>query len=118
MSDEPAEVRQQALFFEAHVEGAGAIAALDEAHGRPIALLDSSEIIELSIKPSLWFVPIVAARTVLTSLLIAGVVALAARTAGGWSSLHQSVVAIALLAAAARIVLASLQWASRLYILT
>lgn len=104
--------------FDAHVEGASAAVALDDVLPRPIALLDSSEIIEMSIKPSLWFVPIVSARTILIAAGIGFVVVLAAWGTERFAATVAYAIAIAAAAAVVRVALASLQWASRVYILT
>jgi hypothetical protein len=122
MSDDatktPVSAQDRGFAIDAHVEGNSAVVALDEALPRPIALLDSSEIIELSMKPSLWFVPIVAGRVAGVSLGIAGLVALGAWITDGWTTPQQFAFRVALLIGILRIVVASLQWASRTYILT
>ncbi len=94
----------------------GTMATLDQVRARPLAMLDGGEIIELSIKPSLWYLPISAGRfTVLCALLAiaTGLVAPPAASAAGTLT-----IAGFLAAAVVRVGVAALQWASRLYVLT
>ncbi|MCK4342336.1 MAG: PH domain-containing protein [Phycisphaerae bacterium] len=78
--------------------------------------LDGDEIVQLSIKPSLWFIPLVSFKWVLAMALAGAVLAVALR--GGWTRegfiAFQVVVGVAVL----RVAVAALQWASRLYVLT
>lgn len=95
---------------------ANPVATVDESPAAQLELLDKDEIVELSIKPSLWFIAIVSARSVALVGILAAAVALATRA----SELQVATycVSLAVLAAALRLVIASLQWASRVYILT
>jgi hypothetical protein len=80
-----------------------------------LELLDGDEVIQLSIKPSFWFIPLVS----LAGIAAAGTLIIAAALAAqhGWRhGLLACQVLIGL--AAARLVIATLQWASRLYVLT
>lgn len=86
------------------------------AHAAVAGMLDSNELIELSIKPSLWYIPLVSARFVLASLTLAAVAALASANNG--SQVAAAVAWLMVWAAVARVALASLQWASRMYVLT
>jgi len=90
--------------------------ALDEARPAALSVLDQGEIIELSIKPSPCYVAIVAARFAVVALAVAAIGMVLLQTRG----LPQApyVVAAAILAAIVRVGLASLQWASRVYVLT
>jgi len=90
------------------------VAAVPKARAEALELLDDDEIVQLSIKPSLWFVPIVSARAV---VVFVGVAILLVAFAGG-SFQATGVALVAVLAAVARVAIASLQWASRLYVLT
>ena len=67
-------------FDAVHVE-ATPTAAIDERRAAPLELLDQDEIIELSIRPSLWFVPIVSARA--SALIVAVAVAMSLVVRGG-----------------------------------
>lgn len=82
----------------------------------PAEVLQSDEIIQLSIKPSLWFIPLVSMKVVLATALLAATLALGAKGAWnmGTSLAFNGVVGIAVL----RLAFATLQWASRLYVLT
>jgi hypothetical protein len=105
---------QQAVLDTPSVD-AYSVATLERPRPQAIELLDGDEIIQLCIKPSHWFIAIVAARTVGMSLLFA-CAALWVRSAAG------ALADLALVAAAGagvmRLMLASLQWASSLYVLT
>jgi len=78
--------------------------------------LDGNEIIELSIKPSWWFIPMVSLKWVLTATLLGALLAIVAR--GRVSA--QVLLAFQVLATIAvlRVGFGALQWASRLYVLT
>jgi membrane protein YdbS with pleckstrin-like domain len=78
--------------------------------------LEGDEIIQFSVKPSLWFIPLVSARWVLALALLGAALAIATR--GNWGL--QTTVALQVLAslAAIRIGVATLEWASRHYVLT
>lgn len=81
-----------------------------------LELLGGDEIVELSIKPSPWFVFLVSARWLLVLTLMAAALVVALQQ--GWSReksvAFQVVVGVGLL----RVTIAMLQWASRLYVLT
>lgn len=102
-------------FDAVHVD-ANPAATVEEAPAAQIELLDQDEIVELSIKPSLWFVPIVSARVVVLVGAVAAVATVVMR--GSSPVLAMYVVPLAVLAALLRVVIASLQWASRVYVLT
>jgi len=78
--------------------------------------LAGDEIIQFTIKPSAWFIPIVSAKWVITAA-IAGI-ALAITMRHGWNM--QGIIALQVIIAAAvvRVGIAALQWASKLYVLT
>jgi uncharacterized membrane protein YdbT with pleckstrin-like domain len=98
-----------------HVD-ANPAAAIDEPRAARLELLDGDEIVELSIKPSLWFIVIVSMRWVVIVGVLAAGITIATRDGGGLVAAY--VVALAVLAAVVRVVVASLQWASRVYVLT
>ncbi len=81
-----------------------------------LELLDGDEIIQFSIKPSLWFIPLVSAKWVIVAGLLAAV--LGVWTRGGWRI--ETAIAFQVLAALAalRVGIATLEWASRYYVLT
>ncbi|MBU0639246.1 MAG: PH domain-containing protein [Planctomycetes bacterium] len=95
-----------------HVD-ANPVAAADKAAAS--IHLDGDEVVQLSIKPSLWHIPLVSAQVVLPMALLAVIVAIAWR--GGWSQ-GALVFPLAVVVGILRIALASLQWASQLYVLT
>lgn len=78
--------------------------------------LDGDEIIQLSIKPSLWFIPAASARVLVVLLFAALALGIAMQT----GSLQPGMLPfqILLVIAALRLGMATLQWASRLYVLT
>ncbi len=90
-------------------------AAIDERRAAPIQLLDGGEIVELSVKPSAWFVLIVSLRFVVVTVLAAGVLM---GLIGSESQWQGYVGYLATLAVLTRVTVASLQWASRVYVLT
>ena len=83
----------------------------------PGDILEGDEIIQLSIKPSLWFVPLVSANIVVPFLMIAAIAA-AVGTSFEWNPVVMLVFKMAIIGTVIRIAFASLQWASRLYLLT
>lgn len=89
---------------------------LERRQTQTLSVLDGGEIIELSVKPSLWYVLSVAWR------FVAGCIALAAAV---WLIAPPSVypagavvIGACCAAVALRLGLAALQWATRLYVLT
>lgn len=94
----------------------GTTATLDQARSRPLAMLDGGEIIELSIKPSLWYLPICAGRFIVLCALLAVATGLVAPPAS--SALGILAITGFVAAAVVRLGVAALQWASRLYVLT
>lgn len=79
--------------------------------------LGGDEIIQFSIRPSLWFVAIVSATWVIGLGLVAAAVAIVAFR-GGWTHQTPIVYQVLVAVAAVRAGVATLQWASRLYLLT
>lgn len=106
------------LLDAAHVNPAAAgTAAADADASRAMEILDGDEIIQLSIKPSLWYVPLASANMVVAMSMIAAVAA-AVGTSLEWSPMVLLVFQMAIVCAVVRVAYASLQWASRLYLLT
>ncbi len=86
------------------------------AAGGKLDVLEGDEIIQLSIKPSLWFIPLVSGRVLLALALCAGGLGLAVQTgAGPGGAVSFQVLAVI---AGVRLTIAMLQWGSRLYVLT
>jgi uncharacterized membrane protein YdbT with pleckstrin-like domain len=81
-----------------------------------LELLDGDEIIQLSIKPSLWFIPLASAGVLGLVLLLGSASALAMRT--GATPVAAMPFQVLACVAAVRLSIAMLQWASRLYVLT
>lgn len=80
-------------------------------------LLDGDEIVELTIKPSPWHVAIISAPFVaVLATLTAAVAAIGLNL--GWSAPVSLAFNAGVVAILARVAFASLQWASRLYVLT
>ena len=90
--------------------------AIDAQALVPAHLLDGGEIVIFAIKPSMWFIVYVAFRWVAAL----GMIALLARSiAQSLPDFNESIILqLAALLAGARIVVALMQWVSRLYVLT
>lgn len=105
---------------ETHVEAVhvdvNPAATIDETRAARLDLLDGDEIVELSIKPSPWFIAIVSMRVVVIMAVLAAAVLVV--TPGSGTVVAAYAVSTAVLAALVRVVIASLQWASRVYVLT
>lgn len=81
----------------------------------PERVLDEGEIVILAMKPSAWFVLIISWPVI----VVAGLVVAAGLIAGRVMNLPGETIAMLAFAASCfRIVIASLQWMSRLYVLT
>lgn len=83
---------------------------------KPHDLLDGGEIIQLSIKPSIWFIAIVSLRVVAPVALLAA--ALLIVVSGELSGASMIAIQLLILVGAGRVGVAALQWASKLYVLT
>lgn len=108
-------MNDRAGFDAVHVD-TGPVAALDKAPAAQLELLDGDEIVELSIRPSRWFITIVSLRFVVIVGVLATAFALATRGSGPLIAAYA--LPLAVLATLVRVVVASLQWASRVYVLT
>lgn len=97
-----------------HVD-AGAV-ALDEAVAARPRILDGDEIVQLTLKPSLWYVPIASLRVVAACVILALLLVVIVRNQ--WTLLSAILFAAFVLTALIRIAIAALHWASRVYILT
>jgi len=102
-------------FDVAHAE-ATPTATAEQAAAASLELLEGDEIVEMSIKPSLWYIPIVSCNWGIATGVLAALVAVARR--GAWSSTASATVLALILLAVIRVAVAALQWASRLYVLT
>lgn len=101
------------------VAAEAAPAALDRigpAAAAKLDLLDGDEIIQFSIKPSAWYIFLVSARWIGVSLVLGA--ALTFIVQGRWNVLASVTFQALSLAAVGRVGVATLQWASRLYVLT
>lgn len=81
-----------------------------------IDVLQTDEIIQISLRPSLWFILIVSYQWVLACALLAGLIAFT--NASSWTFATTSAFNGAIGVAGVRVCFATLQWASRLYVLT
>jgi hypothetical protein len=81
-----------------------------------LELLDGDEIIQLSIKPSLWLIPLVSLN--LLAAIIAVTAGLAVAMRAGYVPETAAPFQILAGLAGLRLAVATLQWASRLYVLT
>lgn len=92
--------------------------ATAEATTRPAAaqVLRGGEIIELSLKPSHWYILITSGRTLGVMVVLACVLPLL--VGGLWTWYGQLALQGVLAVALGRIAIGMLQWASRLYVLT
>ena len=81
------------------------------------AHLHGGEIVILAIKPSLWFILFTSARWLAVMVLLC-TVGVRLNTWSGYMVSNQSLVKIAMAVAVVRLALSTLEWASRLYVLT
>lgn len=98
----------------AHSEGSGGAVRLAFGEMVPAHLLDGGELVHFSIRPSPWFVVIESIRWFLFSAVLIGMVF----TGVIDSNYHQPVTGLAIALAAMRAGWASLEWVSRMYVLT
>ena len=85
----------------------------------PDRLLNEGEIVVLSIKPSAWFVVMVSWQVLAVAVVIPLVAYLAEQMLGRSLPIDRGTLnSICLIAAVARLFAASMQWMSRLYVLT
>ncbi len=115
-SDTPSELnRSSPAMVEAHAADAASLAA-DPAI--PAHLLDGGEVVELKIKPSLWFMLFVSFRWFLAAGLVVVLAQSLSRATLCVGLTETLLIKTAVGVAIARLVAASLQWVSRLYVLT
>jgi len=91
------------------------VVSVEDVPAASLSILDDNEIIEHSFRPSPWYVAALSVRFVAMMLLISGIAMLLSDEFEGPATL---VAAGAIVAALVRLGLASLQWVSRLYVLT
>ncbi len=92
----------------------GPVRAVDlTAQAVPAHLLDGGEIVLLAIKPSLWFIPMVSGRWIAGAAALIAAARLAPQLNIGWP-IVQLLVGLVL----ARLAWGTLQWSTRLYVLT
>lgn len=107
--------RQSRRNIVAHAEGSSGTAVRMPAEEMvPSHLLDGGEVVHFAIKPSPWFILLVSLRWVAVTVLVAGLAVTDIVTASYRSYLLQ----LAILLAGARLGWATLDWVSRLYVLT
>lgn len=82
----------------------------------PLELLEGDEIIQLSIKPSPWLIAVVSVRTFAIVVGLGAALSIAMRTGSTPEAMFPFHVLTGILAV--RVGLGTLQWASRLYVLT
>jgi uncharacterized membrane protein YdbT with pleckstrin-like domain len=92
--------------------------AYAEDQAIPVHLLDGGEIVELKIKPSLWFIVFASFRTLLAMVAVVAVSYPLSRALGSVHISEALLIKTATGVAVARLVVAALQWVSRLYVLT
>jgi hypothetical protein len=97
---------------------ADAVIGIDDAPAAAVQLLDGGEIVEFSIKPSLWFVLLASGRVVVAALAMAAGVAIIALSGDGWTQRGAVFFAAILCVGLLRVLIGSLQWARRVYVLT
>ena len=102
-------------FDAVHVE-ATPTAAIDERRAAQLELLDQDEIVELSIRPSIWFIPLVSARA--SAIICASAVVVSLLIRDSSPQFHAYVLSLAIMGVVARTIMAAMQWASRVYVLT
>jgi len=83
----------------------------------PARLLEGGEIVILAIKPSGWFVPLSSLPVLAAAAAVAAVFYLAGEFLGSQAT-RTAVLGICVVAACVRVLVAGLQWMSRLYVLT
>lgn len=84
----------------------------------PAHLLDGGEIVELKLKPSLWFIFFESFRMLLGTSLVVVASAPLSRLLSSVGLSQPLVVKVAVAVAVFRVCIATLQWVSRLYVLT
>lgn len=84
----------------------GAVAAANQ-------LLDGGEVVIFALKPSLWFIPLVSGRWIAAMVLVIAAVRLAP-----WSQSALPLMQLAIAAVIVRMAWATMQWSTRLYVLT
>lgn len=99
-----------------HVDARDNVAALEDVRAAALELIGDDEIIQLSLRPSLWLIAFTGARFVLGAAAIAAIAGLLSD--GFRAPAATNIFLIAVGAAGVRVAVAALQWASRLYILT
>lgn len=93
----------------APILAAGAIA-------KPISVLQGDEVVQLLLKPALWYVVALSWRWVVGAVLVFACSYVSGR--GQWTLTHNLIVQASLFVAAARCGYAMMQWSSRAYVLT
>jgi hypothetical protein len=92
-------------------------ASVEADHRLAEGILEGDELVQMSIKPSLWFIPCVSLN-VLGLACVAAVLGGIMCTQPSWRWLGAVILQASILVGVLRVAFASLQWASRLYVLT
>lgn len=107
--------RVAARTLAAHTEGAaGGVARLGFGEMVPVHLLDGGEIVHFSIRPSTWFVLLESMRWITFAALLV----VMAFTGVIDTNYRDDVIKLAILIAGGRLLWSSLEWVSRMYVLT
>lgn len=89
---------------------------LDHGQVVPAELLDGGETVILALRPSMWYLVLVSARWLLGAAIV---ILLGPWLAGVYPAISQlAITQFAVVVTAVRLVLALVQWSSRLYVLT
>jgi len=92
--------------------------AYAEDQALPAHLLDGGEVVELKIKPSLWFILFASFRMLLAMGLIVALSYPLSRVLDPVGLSRPLLLKVAMALAGARLAIATLQWVSRIYVLT
>jgi len=101
---------------EANAAADGDVYATDQAI--PAHLLDGGEIVMLKMKPSLWYILFVSVKWLLAMTIVVLLSAPLSRALDAIGLTQPLLVKVAVALAVARLAVATLQWVSRLYVLT
>lgn len=93
-----------------------AVVAAPAVVAKPLDVLEGDEIVQLLLKPSLWYIAVVSWRWIVGMLLLEACVLIASQQ--GWTGLHTRLFQVGLLLGSGRVGFGALQWSRRLYVLT
>ncbi len=107
---------QPTAMVEANAAADSPVLTGDEAV--PVHLLDGGEIVLLTIKPSMWYIVFRSFRTLLAMALVIGLSYPLSHALDPLGLSQRMLVRVAIGVAGVRVLIATLQWVSRLYVLT